>query len=183
MLLIDETYFTGELSLPNISVNGDVSSGFALALRTVGENNLGVFVDRYVTDYLIRLFGRELAQKFLEEIEKPLPGQIWLDLKAQLLVSYGSYKASPLANYVYYWVMRDARTKTTMAGEADPDFDNAGNANNGNKMVKAWNDMVNMTFDVHNWFCRNMEHYESYIGNHTGRKVCSLTQSTNMFGI
>jgi hypothetical protein len=185
MILIDGTYFTGELSLPNIPTLGvaDASDGVALALQTVGEDSLDVFVDRYVTEYLVLLFGRELTLVFLEEMGKQVPDGIWLDLKNRLLTGAGSYRASPLANYVYYWVMRDACTKTTQAGEADPDFDNAENVSSGRKLVKAWNDMVEMTFDVYNWFCRNVEHYEAYMGCHTGRKVCRLTRSINTFNL
>jgi uncharacterized protein YvpB len=79
--------------------------------------------------------------------------------------------------------MRDAVTKTTQAGEADPDFDEAKNAGNGMKLVRAWNEMVEMTFNIHNWFFDNIDLYEKYIGDHTGRKVCSITQSINTFNI
>lgn len=185
MILIDKTYFQGELSLPNIPVSSSdqMSTGVALALQTVGEKDLNIFVNKYVIDYLIRLFGRELTERFLTEIDTTTPDEIWSNLKKQLLIEIGPYKASPLANYVYYWLMRDARTKTTQAGEADPDFDNAENVNNNYKLVKAWNDMVNMTRDINDWFCKNIQDYEAYTGCNTGRKVCSITQHINTFGI
>lgn len=185
MILIDNTYFKGELSLPNIPVSSsdEASSGVALALQTVGENDLDVFVNKYVIDYLIRLFGRELTEKFISEVEKGSTGEIWANLKKQLLIEIGPYKASPLANYVYYWVMRDARTKTTQAGEADPKFDNAENANNNQKMVKVWNDMVRMTCTIKEWFCKNNQAYEEYKGCQTDRNICSITQYINTYGI
>jgi hypothetical protein len=186
MILIDGTYFTGELSLPNIPASiqgGGGLDGVAYALQTVGENNLDVFADKYATDYLVRLFGEELTQTLLEELDKPSPAQIWLDLKDKLLLQTGSHKSSPIANYVYYWLMRDARTKTTMAGEADPTFDNAENASDRYKLVKAWNDMADMTIRVHQWFCRNIEHYQEYLGEHTGKKSHTITTHINAFGI
>ncbi len=185
MILIDNTYFIGELSLPNIPVSpsGTASSGVELALQTVGENNIDIFIDKYVIDYLTRLFGRELTVIFLKEISEPSPDEIWTNLRDQLLIVTVPYKASPLANYVYYWLMRDARTKTTQAGEADPTFDNAINANNNYKMVKAWNDMVDMTFDIDKWFCNHIEDYKEYAGCYTGRNVCSITRNINTFGL
>lgn len=185
MILIDKTYFEGELSLPNIPTSSvDIASdGVAKALQSVGENNLGVFCNKYIVEYLCLLFGCELAETFLAEIVKDEPDDVWSNLKKQLLIEIGPYKASPLANYVYYWVMRDARTKTTQAGEADPKFDNAENVNNNQKMVKAWNDMVKMTCVIKKWFCQNYESYETYIGCQTGRNVCSITQCINTYGI
>jgi hypothetical protein len=185
MLLIDKSYFKGELSLPNIpaSVWDEAAHGVALALQTVGGADLCIFVDKYVTEYLIRLFGRELTEEFLKEIGKEFPPEIWVKLKNQLLIRMGSYKVSPLANYVYYWLMRDARTKTTPSGEADPDFDNAENVNNQYKLVKAWNDMVHMNFSIFSWFRDNIRDYEAYAGCYTGRDVYSLTQYSNTFGL
>jgi hypothetical protein len=100
MILIDGTYFTGGLSLPNtmLSPVGGATVGVAAALLTVGENNLEWFVDKYVPEYLTLLLGREMAMTFIDEIAQPLPAQIWLDMKDQLLTVQGSYKASPAAN-------------------------------------------------------------------------------------
>jgi hypothetical protein len=182
MILIDDTYFIGELRLPNLPFNGAVS-GVSLAVQTVGESNLDVFVDKYVTDYLVRLFGREFALRFLEEIGKPQPGQIWIDVRDQLLQRYGSYRASPLANYVYFMVNRDAVTKTTQAGEADPDFDYAENVSNRRKFARAWNEMVGMTVSVYEWFCEHAETYLDYTGSHHGRNLYSISTCINDFGI
>lgn len=185
MILIDKTYFKGELSLPNIPVSSsdDANNGVKLALQSVGEKDLTVFVDKYVVDYLVRLVGRELTSVFLNEIMKESPDEIWDNLKNQLLIGIGPYKASPLANYVYYWLMRDARTKTTQGGEADPKFDNAENVSNDHKIVKAWNDMVTMTCIIKKWYCENMEAYKEHIGCETGRNVWSITQYINTYNL
>lgn len=186
MILIDQTYFKGELSLPILSVSNPCDEeldGVALALQTVGENNLDGFVDKYVTDYLVRLMGLELTQTFLAEIETDSPAQIWTNLQKQLLIQFGTYKTSPLANYVYYWLMRDARTKTTTAGEADAEFDNAKNVNNQYKLVKAWNDMANTTLRIQRWLCQNKAIYAEYAADCTDRNICSLTMYINTFGL
>jgi hypothetical protein len=185
MLLIDGSFFVGELSLPNVPVStgGGASYGVDLALRTVAGKNLDVFADKYVTDYLVRLFGRELTQTFLEEIGKASPDGRWIRLRGWLLTGTGAYKASPLACYVYYRLMRDAATVTTQAGEAAPEFDGARSVNNGHKLAKAWNDMVDMTRDVHERFCRDAGQYEPYAGNYTGRRADSLMRYINTFNI
>ncbi|MDR0575640.1 MAG: hypothetical protein LBG96_16735 [Tannerella sp.] len=183
MILIDETYFTGELMLPNIPVNPLPESGTALALQTAGEKNLDVFVDKYVTDYLVRLFGRSFTRTFLDALELPTPGRIWLDLKDQLLIKTGSYKASPLANYVYYMVSSAAVTKTTQAGECDPDFDNSQNAFNRRKFSRAWNEMADMTRKLLKWFDRQWDVYGEYMTDCEGMDRKSIADYTNEFGI
>ena len=169
MILIDETYFTGELSLPMLPVNtasmdDEGGNEWKNAIQTVKENDLSAFVDKYVSKYLIKLFGLQFTNTFLEELDKEGPGEIWINLKNQLLIKIGDYKASPLSNYTYYWIMRDARTSTTIAGEAAPGFDNANSANIGSKLEKAWNDMVDMTENVINYvFDEHFEDYKPYL--------------------
>jgi len=184
MILIDETYFVGELSLPNIRTSGaGVSVGVDLALQTVGENDLDVFVDKYVIDYLVRLFGREFTQTFLDEIAATTPDPIWLNVRKQLLIKYGPYNYSPLANYVYFHLTRNAVTKTTQAGEADPKFEYAENASVSDNLITAWNDMTRMTLVIVKWFNEHFDDYKGYLKKASGRDVCSLTKFINKFGI
>ena len=187
MILIDGTYFTGELSLPNIPSTShvDVQDGVSLALQTVGENNLEHFIDKYVIDYLIRLLGRELAVTFIEEIETVSPEQIWLDLKDHLITEFRSYKSSPLANYTYCMVSRDAVTRTMTGGEADPEFDFAKNASNELKIEKAWSDMADMTMPVVEWLCEKdtVRELEAYSKSCSGKDIRSITRKINQFGI
>ena len=68
---------------------------------------------------------------------------------------------SPLANYVYYWLFRDAILTTTATGEADLNFSRATNAyemdklkkdvNAMNKLIRSWNGMVTLNKDVVLW--------------------------------
>jgi hypothetical protein len=173
MILLDKSYFVGELSLPNIPVTAPEvpeTSGVAAVLQAVGEKNLNWFGDKYVVDFLVQLFGRKLTTKFITEIEKPDADEIWVDLKNHLLLEFGSVKKSPIANYVYFWMMRDAMTKTTVAGEADERFNNADNVNARRKFVKAWNDMVDMLGDFVFWYYQNAGTYREYADNDV---VCS----------
>ncbi len=184
MLLIDSTYFNGNLSLPNIPVlEASADDGVAMAIQTVGENNLNVFVDKYVVDYLIQLFGKDLTTAFIAGLdEDPVP-EIWENLKRQLLIKIHTQKTSPLANYVYYWLMRDAITKTTQAGEVRPKLDGAQNAEVKRKLVSAWNEMVEMNGHVINWFFANRNDYEDYIGQASGADIKNLTAPINTMNI
>jgi hypothetical protein len=196
MILIDETYFIGELSLPmlpvRVCVNNDDDNDeeedsereWKNVIQTVKENELETFVDEYVPKYLIKLFGIQFTQTFLEEISKENPDKIWVNLKNQLLLKFGSYKASPLACYVYYWLMRDARSTTTIVGEAQPKFDNANNANIGIKLIKAWNNMTNMTKNVVNYvFCLHYSDYEPYLKDCKCVDHVDLTTKINAFNL
>jgi len=70
MFIIDETYFTGEISLPNLPTSriGETFADFGMAkmMQTVGENNLLVFVDEKTTEYLRIFFGETFANKLQE---------------------------------------------------------------------------------------------------------------------
>jgi hypothetical protein len=184
MLIIDSTYFKGNLSLPNIPVlENTADSGVALAIQTVGEKNINVFVDKYVVGYLIQLFGRELTLSFIAGLEEdPIPG-IWENLREQLLIKTHSHKASPLANYVYYWLMRDAITKTTQSGELRPKPDDAQIAEIKLKLVTAWSEMVDMTVQILDWFFANKNDYEDYVGRASGADVNNLITPINTMNI
>lgn len=65
MYIIDDTYFTGEISLPNLPVSGigdDYAAyGMAKAMQTVGENNLLTFINNKTDEYLRSFFGARFA--------------------------------------------------------------------------------------------------------------------------
>jgi hypothetical protein len=48
---------------------------------------------------------------------------------------------SPIANYVYYWFMRDNATQSTTMGEVSTSKENAISMGPGEKMSRAWNEM------------------------------------------
>lgn len=55
--------------------------------------------------------------------------------------STGAYKQSPIANYVYYWFIRNQHTQTASMGEVKSKTENAEISNPSLKMVRAWNEM------------------------------------------
>lgn len=179
-MIIDSTYFVRELSLPNI-VSNSLESGVSAALQTVGENSLDLFIEKYEEEYLIKLLGKELANKFMLEVNNSAPDDIWKELLSVLADS--EKKTSPIANYIYYWIMRDSRTSTTMGGECASTFDKAQRASQDKKLVKAWNDSVNMTIQVVCWINRNESKLAPYGGDYSQADVFQLTEPINSFNI
>jgi hypothetical protein len=85
--------------------------------------------------------------------------------------SSGIYKKSPIANYVYYWFMRNNATQTAATGEVKGTSENSANVSASVKIVRAWNEMAEtvremneflMTFrDLYNWD-HNRYHYRRH---------------------
>ena len=61
-MFLDDTYFRGELYLPNL-VKGDNNAGKAAILQTVGEKNLLWFVEKYEDEALGFIIGKELRDE------------------------------------------------------------------------------------------------------------------------
>jgi hypothetical protein len=80
-------------------------------------------------------------------------------------------------------ICADAVTKTTQAGEADPNFDFAENAVNRGKFITAWNDMVGMTIPIVKWYCGKESVYKEYAGCYTDMDLYGITTKINRFGI
>ena len=78
MLLIDDTYFIGEISVPNLPSSRMADEfayfGSARMTQTAGENNLLTFIDNKVTEYLVSMFGEELTDTLIQE---------WYDYKQE----------------------------------------------------------------------------------------------------
>lgn len=132
MALIDKTYFTGELDIPDTG-NANV------------EARLNSFINKYEPKFLTLLLGAALygdykTAKAAATEEAPLAA-IWTDLEALV--------KSLLAGYVYYWYMRDAATKTTGVGEVKPAVENGAVVDSMAKQVRAWNEMAEGIRDLY----------------------------------
>lgn len=160
MIIINESYFQGELYLPGLE--HVKKTGVALALQVVGDSDLSWFVNKYESEYLIKLLGENFACKFLEGIQEEYPIQKWIDLKNRLSFAIGDNNYSPIANYIYYWVMRSGKTQTSIIGEKKGKATYSSNAYIDYKVVKAWNDGVDMSVKFLDWLKENNSQYEEY---------------------
>lgn len=273
MLLIDDTYFTGELSVPNLPTTRMADEfayfGSAKMTQTAGENNLLTFIDNKVTEYLCSMFGEEFATTLIQEwmdykeetekteepllvIQNTVTPNTWVSFEVpdnvdvlfsdftvanfekekeerfgsvrtftfkqeskrlrirlnanelgsvlinvntidfasievfhvvsaslpskpirsllNLLLSYnGNTKVSPAANYVYFWLNRDASNGTTAMGEADLNFSRASSAYEAdkfikinamrNRLIRSWNGMIPLNRKIFSFIVSNHADY------------------------
>lgn len=162
-MILTNTYFQGELSLPNLSIKSEAVGHASTAMQTIGENNLDWFIDRYEKEFLDKLLGSTLSNNFINGLSEPTVNQIWIDMKNAI---YKDGKYSPAANYVYYWVKRDGRTQSSVDGEKIGTQNYSEIAKDADKLVKAWNSMCVM---VINFYCEFLDPhwdvYKEYAGN------------------
>lgn len=139
--LIDSSYFVGELLIPNTTGNHPA--------QTVNTTELDRFILLYEREYLIKLLGKTLYDEFIAH-----PTDSWVvDLTSQLRDS--TLKISPIACYIWYWWKCHNTTQTTAQGEAIANNENASMTSPMQRLMKAYNDCVNMTYDVLQWLKDN----------------------------
>lgn len=173
MLFLDQSYFQGELSLPMLVFNQGPSVGNAKILQSVGQQSLNWFIVKYETVYLEELLGLTLYQSLLNGLEEPDPNPIWIELRDRIFRKEGTIGFSPAAGFVYFFAMRDGRTQTTAKGEVRSKSSYSDDVFDGNKMVKAWNDMVDQSLMVARFLKKNWTVYREYAGQRDCFRMCT----------
>ena len=127
--LIDERYFWGSLTIPNLTQN---RIGVA-QMQTVASVNVDIqrYIAVYQKQYLLEMLGETLAATITEE-------------KALGLFVDEALLLSPLANYVFFHYMRDNASSNTPTGEKKMNVVNAINISSSGRIANAWNKMVAM---------------------------------------
>jgi hypothetical protein len=74
--------------------------------------------------------------------------------------STGTNKASLIANYVYYWYMRNNHTQTASTGETKGKHENADTASIAVKLTRAWNEMSS-------WICELVDYLNAKKDDYT----------------
>lgn len=160
-MIIDHTYFTQKLSLPQRG-------------NTEGQDLIADFIETYEEEYLKKVLGYDLWLAFSTGIEgSGTPDQRWLDLLEGLPFTYLSKNynwdgfetllKTPIANYVYYKYMEDQSTINTLAGTTVQVVDNNSRVNAVSKMVDAWNRMVDMNKTLWMFLKANTSVYPEWI--------------------
>jgi|SRR5215217_188880 len=140
MPLIDLNYFVRELQIGQIEL-------------PVVSNPVRDFIKVYEPQFLTLLLGKDLYKDFTDGLAlDPVP-QKWQDLKALLIDT--DLKVSPIANYVYWFYMKNSNTRTGGIGEVKPNAENAQTVNNLDKRVYVWNEMVS-------WVWQNADELKTY---------------------
>lgn len=152
MYIIDQTYFTRELSIPNIN-----------EVQTEAFETLEYFVDEYVRQLLRDALGIEVfnildtyvidgafdstgaPQYIIDLVEGKEYVKSGVTYKWSGLIStQGVFKKSLLANYVYYQWLKNSFSTQSGVGEVTLNPQNANLVNPTQKLVTAWNNFVTM---------------------------------------
>ena len=152
MYIIDQTYFTRDLSIPNIN-----------EMQTEAFDNLNSFVDEYVRQLLRDALGIQI----FNELDSYVIGGVFdgtgapqyiIDLVngkeyvnsgttykwSGLISTQGVFKKSLLANYIYYkWLQSNFSTQSGV-GEVTINPQNANLVNPTQKLVSVWNTFLLM---------------------------------------
>lgn len=102
--------------------------------------------------------------------------------------AYGGVKRSMIANYVYYFWMQNEATQTGMVGESQVKTENATRTTPEDKMVYAWNEMVDKARGLQCWLDKNKETYPEWEGVpyrpwYMPYGAAECFQKINIFGI
>lgn len=160
-MFLDNSYFQGELQLPNLKFN-DQATGVAVMLQVTGENTLEWYVEKYEREFLYRLLGVSLCEAFITGVQQEQPNEIWVKLKNKIYLTEGNFSFSPAANYVYYWLSRRGKTQTSMTGEVREEADYSTVAPVAPVLVKVWNDMLPMIAGIRRYLDGNWDTYGQY---------------------
>lgn len=191
-MIINPTYFAGDLTIPQLS-------------QPAVQNTLSWFINEYEPKFLNDLLGYQLYSDYTAGITGATPAAIWTELRdgkeytnkfgrldkwKGLSFTLNGVKKSPIANYIYYWYLRNEATTTTGGGEVASNV--AMPASPAGKMTRAWNQMVdwnrelvefmngnaNYNFDPNRFFTYNAMWYYSSNSN----TLRDLVEKINLIG-
>ena len=150
-MIINSTYFINEIFIAGQANSVDIDSS---------RSKLSGFINKYEPKFLTDLLGDVLYSEFKSGLlEVPIP-QKWTDLKNVL--ANDITKESPIANYVYYWFLRNASTTTVEVGESKQLTENAERVSSIDKQVRAWNEMVDWNRKVIIFLNANISDYPNW---------------------
>lgn len=183
--LIDITYFYNHLLVAQKS-DATVIETIDLLISELEPKILG------------DLLGYELYKAYKAGIAVlPTPDAKWTNLRDGVeytnrqnrLTKYrgfkfveGTAKKSFIANYVYWHYMEIGETDTTGTGEKKSDNVNAVNASPVAKQVKAWNEMVDMIYELIEYLLTNVDTYPEF-QLHYGYIPRDIVKKQNVLGI
>jgi len=161
-MIIDRTYFVGEINIPN-------------ANTTAVSSLIDRFIEKYEPIFLQIALGYELYKEFTQGLAAPVIEQKWKDLRdgVEYTTCSGDLhnwkglitddpKESLIANYVYYWHARNHHTQTASVGEVKSAIENSVMSNQGEKMVRAWNEMSAWRCELSQFLSAKKDIYPAY---------------------
>lgn len=155
MYIIDGSYFIKDYLVPGMESNPDAP---------INNNSFEVYIDKYARLLLQNALGNVLYDELDGELEtnklsvKDSAPQKWKDLVTGksytkdgvqlkwkgLQITEGTFKSSVLVPFTYYHWMIDQLSETSLFGEVKGSAVNSLNVSSDHKLVKTWNDYVEM---------------------------------------
>jgi hypothetical protein len=176
MPIIDTSYFYGDLSIAQIE-------------NEAVEANVKRFIKQYEPELLTELFGYELYKNYLagvateQKYKDILNGKEYTNRAGKLSKWNGlkntTLSQSPIANYLYYWYLRDQASVTTGTGEKTANAQNASNASPRTKMARAWNQMVKWNCELVEFLLSNQSDYPEFLNHYSSRELRNLLTTIN----
>lgn len=156
-MLIDKSYFTGEIVIPNLESCG---AGISQSISNANSELLNKFIMKYEYLFLTKLLGGTLCGEFMRGVGAEDVEDRWIALKNMIV--HDTAKVSPIANYVYYWYLRNEETKTTGIGEVVGQANNAVVIGSCTKLSRAWNEMVDYLTGIISFVDTNRSVYQNF---------------------
>lgn len=141
------------------------------------QDRMNAFIDRYEKKFLREFLGPDLYSSFKTNAIDITPAeQKWTDLlngvdftasnsRKYSWIGFkgsGAFPQSPIANYVYYFWQKDQVTQTTALGEVSSKSENATLVSPAAKMVRAWNEMIDMLGPAIYYLDTNRDNYPGW---------------------
>ena len=163
-MLIDQTYFIAEINIAGTT-------------RQEVIDTLNALVSKYEPIFLRDVLGIELSTLFVAGLTSDPIDQRYIDIRDGKVFQIGSVsyrwrgliegdsaitKKSIIANFIYYWYVRDVTTFQTPVGETSGLTQNSAVANPDIKMCRAWNEMVEGVTELVFFLRSNYEVYPEF---------------------
>lgn len=170
--LIDTSFFFGDLSIAQISDAAVVSTVNRVINEREPELLLALMGYELYKNYQAGVAGTQKYKDIRDGKEYTnRSGKLtkWRGLKETVVAPVdgppavaGQYR-SLIANYVYYWHMRNNATASTGTGEKTSKAQNATDASPRQKMGSAWNQMVKWNRELVEFLLSNESDYPEFL--------------------
>ena len=160
-MLIDDTYFTGELHVDGLVPSKGVPSLTNEAIKS----EFFALAKKFEKEYYVHILGRENANEFInflnlkEKDPDKATDKKWLNLINILVDDENGRKESPIAYYIYFFYLKRNQLEVTPLGVTEAD---ANIAPCNKKMIDSWNQMAYMNEYISKWLFDNRNDYGGY---------------------
>lgn len=128
-MICDISYFVGDILIPNLGGSGFVVAG--------NEAEVTRFVAIHEPELLTCILGPAFYNEFKAGLTTDTIPEKWVKLRD--LLADNTSKISVIADYVYYFIIRNRITSTTGIGEVHNQAENGEVIPNWDKAIRAYN--------------------------------------------